>query len=207
MSGLKGLNPRLDRSLLREIIDDVDKLLSEKEEAREFAIKVGRDVVKASRRAIADLQFLNMESAHSRIKSVEEMVAGLMTRLSGHPDLVNTGLVTGPLSEYVEARILYSILVGEPIPSHRDLGVPYTSYLQGLGDVVGELRRLILELIRGRDYTRAWLLLDIMESIYLELSRLTYPEALLPGIRHKVDVARKLLDSTKALLLDIESRA
>ncbi|RUM48149.1 MAG: haloacid dehalogenase, partial [Hyperthermus sp.] len=33
-----------------------------------------------------------------------------------------------------------------------------------------------------------------------------YPDALMPGVRHKIDVARRLIDDTKSLLLSIKAR-
>ncbi|MCE4603602.1 MAG: haloacid dehalogenase, partial [Aeropyrum sp.] len=69
-----------------------------------------------------------------------------------------------------------------------------------------ELRRLCLDLVRHAEFEVAWRLLEIMEAIYLELRSLDYPEALIPGVRHKADVARRLVDDTKALLADLESR-
>jgi len=40
-----------------------------------------------------------------------------------------------------------------------------------------------------------------MERIYLELRRLNYPDALTPGLRHKIDVARKLVEETRTIYI------
>ena len=92
------------------------------------------------------------------------------------------------------------------MPTPEELGVGFIPYLQGLGDVVGELRRLALELVRVGRFSDAWMLLEAMEAIYLGLRGLDYPDALAPGIRHKADVARRLVDDTKSMLVDLESR-
>jgi len=44
--------------------------------------------------------------------------------------------------------------------------------------------------------------LDVMEAIYQWLKKLNYPDALMPGVRHKVDVARRLIEDTKVLYLN-----
>ena len=49
-------------------------------------------------------------------------------------------------------------------------------------------------------------LLDLMEAMYYELRALEYPDALMPGVKHKVDVARRLIDDTKSLLLSLKAR-
>ncbi|MCE4629562.1 MAG: hypothetical protein F7C82_04710 [Desulfurococcales archaeon] len=110
------------------------------------------------------------------------------------------------MSEYVEAIVLYDIVTGKDIPGYEELGIPPTPYLQGLGDVVGELRRLVLEEIRRGSYDKAWEYFEVMEAIYLALRSLDLPEALAPGVRHKADVARRLTDDTKAFLIDLSSR-
>ena len=88
------------------------------------------------------------------------------------------------------------------MPSYRELGVPHIPYLQGLGDAVGELRRYIIDLLREERYEEAREYLEVMETIYQHLKKLNYPEALIPGVRHKVDVARRLLEDTKILYLN-----
>ena len=45
-----------------------------------------------------------------------------------------------------------------------------------------------------------------MEALYNELRSLEYPDALMPGVRHKIDVARRLIDDTKALLIEVKGR-
>ena len=86
--------------------------------------------------------------------------------------------------------------------SYKELSVPIVPYIQGLGDVIGELRRHIIDLLRREEYGEAEIYLDIMETIYQELRRLNYPDALVPGLRHKVDVARRLIEDTKILYLN-----
>ncbi|MDP8003703.1 MAG: hypothetical protein RAK17_05925 [Caldisphaera sp.] len=63
-----------------------------------------------------------------------------------------------------------------------------------------------MEAIRKNNFSKAWESLKLMESIYLEIRGLDYPDAILPGVRHKADVARALVDETKAMLIDLQSR-
>lgn len=72
-----------------------------------------------------------------------------------------------------------------------------TSYLAGLGDAVGELRRHILDLIRLGRPEEGEVHLAAMEEIYHLLMSLDYPDAVTKGMRRKGDVARSLLDRTR----------
>ncbi len=71
------------------------------------------------------------------------------------------------------------------------------SYLLGLGDVPGELRRQALDALRLGDIETAEARLSTMEEIYLSL--VTMEEvALLKGLRRKLDIARGVIERTRS---------
>lgn len=84
-----------------------------------------------------------------------------------------------------------------PIPTPETLGMGYAAYLNGLGDVVGELRRHVLDLIRGGKVEKAEVFLGIMENIHAVLLDFDYPDAITHGLRRKTDVARSLVEKTR----------
>lgn len=180
--------------------------LSKRDAIREAAIRVVRELARESGWAITYAHSGDFDKALEKMRLCEQLASKLIEMLHGYPDLMYTGLVYGGLAEYVEARVLLSLLRGERVPSPEDLRVHYVPYLQGLGDVIGELRRYVLELARRGDYAKAFELLDVMEALYLELRSLDYPDALMPGVRRKADVARQLVDATKAMLVDLAGR-
>ena len=194
------------RRRVAEEVERAREFLSVRDEVREKAIKASRDVIKYSGWAITEIQKGDLARAEEYIRMLEEAASGFLALVKPFPELYYSGMAYNALSEYVEAIVLYRIVTGQDIPGYEDLGIPPTPYLQGLGDVVGELRRLVLEDIRRRIYDRAWKYYEIMEAIYLALRSLDLPEALAPGVRHKADVARRLTDDTKAFLIDLSTR-
>jgi len=194
------------KNIIKNIIEDAKAYLDERDALREEAIKLSRRIIKTSGWAITEVHKGDIGKALEYLEECEEKTRSLLEMLRSYPDLLYTGLVYNSVSEYVEARIFLDIVRGRRIPTPRELGVPLIPYLQGLGDVVGELKRLSLELVRREDYRTAWKLLQIAEAIYLELRGLDYPEALIPGIRHKADVARRIVDDLKAMLIDLSNR-
>ena len=82
------------------------------------------------------------------------------------------------------------------LPSPREIGVTDTASLLGLGDVVGELRRLSLTRLRSGDVAAATLFLETMERIQDALMRFDYPTALV-ALKRKQDVARSLIEKTR----------
>ena len=105
----------------------------------------------------------------------------------------------GALQEVAEAAIVHSLLKGRPLPDPAALGVTSAAYLLGLGDAVGELRRLALDAMRDGDIDGAARRLEAMEDIFDALMRFDHPDAIVP-LRHKQDVARGLLERTRGEL-------
>jgi len=183
--------------MLENIISKIREVLDEKDQVRENALKITRETVRLSAEAIRAIHRGELENAKSTIKEVKKKLENLATELREHPDIYFSGYVYSAYQEYVEAAVLLSILEGSKIPSPEDLNVPYVPYLLGLGDVIGELRRQILDAIRKDQLDQGEFFLRIIEEIYEALSTLGYPNAIVPGLRHKCDVARNILEKTR----------
>ena len=204
--GLKRV--RLDEvaSRLRRAISSIDSKLSTRERERDEMIKRSRDVTRLSGWTINALHRGSLEEARAYLEEMVRAVKDFLKHARSDPYLYYSGLVHNTLAEYVEAMIFYHLVVEGRLLTPEELDVDEVSYLQGLGDVVGELRRLALDLMRVGEVELADKVLDLMEAIYYEMRGLEYPDALIPGVRHKVDVARRLIDDTKALLLEVKGR-
>ncbi|HXQ93939.1 MAG TPA: hypothetical protein VN864_02050 [Thermoplasmata archaeon] len=106
------------------------------------------------------------------------------------------GLAEDALQEAVEAVLLGAIIDGKEFPTPTELAVSPEPYLLGLGDVVGEVRRLALaELARG-DVDRAADRLALMESLYHTLLGFETARAIV-SLKPKQDTARALLERTR----------
>jgi len=137
---------------------------------------------------------------------LRKVVAEFSKLIEPHAELRHSGFANNALAEYVEALMFFNFVVKGAVPSLDELGVHYVPYLLGLCDFVGELRRYIMDLVRQGDFDKAFEILSFMEGVYEVVRKLDYPDALVPGLRHKVDVMRRLIDDTKMFLLDLKSR-
>lgn len=106
------------------------------------------------------------------------------------------GIVADALQEYAEARFLAAVVHGLPLPSLRELEVPVEVYLTGLGDLVGEVRRLAVAALGQEDLVGAERLLELMEALLHALLRFEAPRGII-AIKPKQDVARSLLERTR----------
>lgn len=100
-------------------------------------------------------------------------------------------------TEYAEAIFVYSIITRHEILAPDEVGVEQVNYLAGLGDVCGELRRHILDLIRSGRGKDGEYYLQVMEEIYYLLMLFDYPDAITRGLRRKSDLARSMLERTR----------
>ncbi|MCI4350022.1 MAG: hypothetical protein L3K15_00680 [Thermoplasmata archaeon] len=100
------------------------------------------------------------------------------------------------LQEAVEACLLGAVVQGTELPGPVELGVEPEPYLLGLGDLVGELRRLTLDHLVHSDLARADATLALMDRVVRVLMRFDTTRAIV-ALKPKQDVARSLLERTR----------
>ena len=71
------------------------------------------------------------------------------------------------------------------------------NYLLGLGDVIGELRRYVLDQMRRDEIEKLDDILNEMENIYTQLFSLDYPKSITQDLRRKTDIARGIIEKTR----------
>lgn len=183
---------------LSPLENSVRSVLDDKFAARERAIINSRRVIRASANAIRALH----RGERAEAAELMEEAAGLLSESTGlladHPDIYHAGFVSDAAKEYAEARLTDALGEGEPIPLPEDLGVEVAPYLNGLGEAVGELRRRMLDLLRAGELEEAEAALKVMDEIYDLLASLDYPDAMTGGLRRTTDVARALIERSRA---------
>ena len=100
------------------------------------------------------------------------------------------------LQEAVEATLLGAIVTRSPLPGPAELRVEPEPYLLGLGDVIGEVRRLVLDRLAHEDLPAAVAYLALMETLTQSLLRFDTTRAIVQ-LKPKQDAARSLLERTR----------
>jgi translin len=186
-------------------IDGVRRYLEDLEEAREQLIKVAREVSQLAR-AVVSSSIRRREDARRYRRELSERFRYLLEISSKHPELAYSNLFYSIAAEYVEAMQLYSVVFDGKLLTLNELNVHPVPYLLGHADLIGELKRLSLEHLRRGEYDESFSYLELAEGIYEELSSTDTADPVVPGLRRKLDVYRKVIDDWKVLLIDIESR-
>jgi translin len=180
-----------------EIFPTVDQDLGAADALREEILQKTRKIVRMASETIKAVHREQWDVADGHITEMRALLQDVNHQVTQHLILTRRNYTESCEQEFAEAAILYSILHVGQIPTPEELEIPSLSWLLGLADVSGELRRHSLDGIRKGDIATAQASLDLMEEIYSHLFSLDYPKGLTGGLREKTDMVRKLLQATR----------
>ncbi len=179
------------------VLKKVEGELDKKFEARERALKANREIVPTCARAIRLVQLRKFGQAREEAERIKRRIKEIEKMLKQYPDLRDSVLGSA-YQEYAELVVYLGMVEKGRIV---DPGVPAKYFLLGLGDAIGELKRYALELAAAGEHEKARSLYESLEDLYAEYAGLAYPNSIVPGLKHKQDVARKVLNDLKETLL------
>jgi len=137
------------------------------------------------------------EEAEKHLLEVNKFFTQLREIEKDHPDLVYTGIVDAALQEYAEAQIFLRLVKDGTFVKPEEVSVPSVPYVLGLADVIGEFRRKALDSLRRGDIKAAENCLQTMEQIHTDLIAMDDVYLLVPGLRRKDDIARRIIETTR----------
>ena len=183
---------------LSRIESDVRNELDTKYAARELTLRNSRPIIQKSANAIRALHRGETELARQLMDEVKGLIAEAEAGLDGHWDIYHAGFFYDAVKEYAEAELTAALLAHEPLPSPSDLGLHAVPYLKGLGEAVGEQRRRLLDQLRRGDLDGAEATFGDMDIVHDLLPSLDYPDGMTSGLRRTTDVARALIERSRA---------
>ena len=182
---------------LTDLGADLRRGFDEKTAAREAGLAGSRNVIRACGNGIRALHRGEVESARGLIDSAQSELDRARRDLQGHEDMLMAGFVHDAEKELAEARITFAMVTGAPMPTPEAVDVPPSAFLKGMAESIGELRRHILDLMRGGHLAQCETLLDDMDDIYYLLISMDYPDGITHGLRRLTDVARSIIERTR----------
>jgi translin len=184
-------------STIEALLEPARAAFVAKNQAREAGLALAREVIRASANATRAVHRHDFARADALLAQAAAALRSATSQLAPFPDVLHAGFIHDAAKEYVESRLTRAAVNDEPLPDAATLGVELPAYLNGMGEMLGELRRHILDALRGGDLAHAERLLALMDELYSELSTFDYPEAITGGLRRTVDAARSLLERTR----------
>ena len=185
---------------LKDIFSKITKKLDEIDSDREEILKISRQMIRNCSVAIKSIHRKEFNIYQENIDEIKLSHAKLLKLVEKNPNLFSKYLKT-PEQEFIEAVCLHAIINKIDLPDPATYNVSDVNYLLGLADVIGELRRYILDKIRSGEIEDLDEVLDDMEDIYSYLFALDYPKGITMELRRKTDVARGIIEKTRGDIL------
>jgi translin len=182
---------------IEEIAERIRSSFEVRTAARDRALGQSRTLIRYCAHAIRAAHREERELTLENLSEARKIVNALQTELADHPDLYFAGYTQDALKEYAEASIVFALLGNGALPTPEDLGLEYATYLQGLAEAAGELRRRCLDILRHGHSQEAERLLNHMDDIYAILVTMDYPDAITGGLRRLTDIVRGVTERTR----------
>src|ERR1041385_3408226 len=160
---------------------------------RDEALKQARQLTRACSLSIRAVHRDDKEAMETNLADAQRLADSLREELKNYPDLFYAGYTQDALKEFVEANVTCALIQNKALQTPEELGVQDSTYLNGLAEVVGELRRRTLDILRSGYSEEAERLLGHMDDIYAVLVTMDYPDAITSGLRRQTDVAPGLI--------------
>ena len=192
-TGYKGESLQTLRSILKEVKEE----LIQKDDVRENAQKKMRKATSLSKQAILLMHQKKFDKAGKSIENAKEIISKLQISAREYPDIIYSGMFSAALQEYAEANVFQGLIKEARFVTPNEINVPALDYVLGLADVIGEYRRLVLDALREGEVKKGEEGLKIMDESYIELMALDEAYMLVPGLRRKCDMARRIIEATR----------
>jgi len=176
----------------------ISKSLQTSNASREFLIKNTRDVVILCSHSIIAAHKGDLRLAREKIKKAEAVLKVNQKKAKNN---FKKYLIT-PEQEFVEAHSFLAIVENKEIPSLKSLKVSEESYILGLLDCIGELKRFVLDNIRNDQLKKAEIIFNVMENLYQALYPFAMYDKIVKETRRKLDVNRILVEETRAVITE-----
>lgn len=165
--------------------------------ARDQALARARLLTRHCANAIRAIHRNEPDHAREHLSEARQIAESIHSDLADYPDLYYAGYTQDALKEYAEANTVFAMVYDETLPSPDDLKLECATYLQGLAESAGELRRRCLDILRNGHSEEAERLLSNMDNIYAVLVTMDYPDAITGGLRRLTDIVRGINERTR----------
>lgn len=183
---------------LDQIAERIHATFEAHTQARDQALAHARTLTRHCAHAIRAVHRAEHANAQTELKAAAALASQLRDLQAEYPAIFYAGYTQDALKEYAEANTVYGLILdGGRLPAPDELGVENDTYLKGLAEAVGELRRRCLDVLRHGYSREVEAHLQSMDDIFNVLVTMDYPDAVTGGLRRLTDVARSIIERTR----------
>lgn len=192
---------------LSRIATEAVEALTLRHQAREQALAVSREVIRFSANAIRAVHRGDFDDARQLIDRAGRRLQETRHIRDENPEIYYAGFLSDARKEFTEANITLAVISRADIPDPGAIDVDPPAYLNGMAEVIGELRRYILDALRRDSFEHCEEFMDVMDEIYGILVTIDFPEGVTGGLRRSTDAMRGVLERTRGdLTISLQQR-
>ena len=188
---------------VKSSLNKITKSLASVHDSREFLLKNTREIIILCSRSIIAVHKGDLKTGKNNLKQADMLLKKYKKKATGN---LKRYLIT-PEQEFVEAACLIAVVEKKEIPSDKKLAVMPESYVLGLLDCIGELKRMVFDKIRIGEIDEATRVFEIMENLYLQLYTFSMYDKVVKEARRKIDVNRILVEDVRSIITEEKRRA
>ncbi len=182
---------------LEKIAEQIRQTFDAQTATRDKALGQARALTRACSMSIRAVHRDETDVMQAHLDEARKLADSLRTDLADYPAFYFAGYTQDSLKEFAEASITCALIRHEALPTPEELNLPPNTYLNGLAESVGEMRRRCLDMLRQDNSAEAERLLEHMDDIFAILVTMDYPDAITNGLRRQTDVIRAILERTR----------
>ena len=190
------LRNMVDTSNFQTIASEIEKKLVESDKTREELMKLSRTILKCSGQSIENFHRKHIDKAKNKIEEAEIALSAVNNILAEQKQNFNLGIIYAAMQEYAEAKLLNELFTNNKIPNYNEINISEQAYLLGVADLIGELRRYILEKLVEGEIEEAKSYYETMKELYATFMQVECGKNLVSDFRRKKDTARVLVERT-----------
>ena len=182
---------------LEQIAEQIRQTFDAQTAIRDKALGQARSLTRACALSIRAVHRDETDVMQAHLDEARQLAEALRTDLADYPAFYFAGYTQDSLKEFAEASITCALIRHQPLPTPEELDLQPNTYLNGLAESVGEMRRRCLDMLRQDNSAEAERLLGHMDDIFAILVTMDYPDAITNGLRRQTDIIRAIIERTR----------
>lgn len=179
---------------LKRIGKKIWNFLEKEDRVRESSLYKLREILRKSSLSIKKIHQGDFKESKKLINECEKKLKEIKKELKKYPEIYYQGFLHQTEKEVIEAKSVLTIIEKKEVPDIEDFDP--VSYLHGICESLGEIRRYVLDKMRrGEDNLEDYL--KIMDEIYFFLLNFQFTDSITRSLRKQIDYARGIIEKTR----------
>jgi len=190
--------PRDLQTRISLLVKDSYEFLRKQEDAKYGLLKNISEALKKCRQSVKASYAQDFQTARRLLDRVQRELDRIVKTASKRGVYDNWPPIVQAYQELLEAVFIYWFTSGKEYSLRVE--PPPASILYAVSDLIGELKRVMMEKLRRGQLEEAEETYGVMVKLYENLSTIALGDAALPGFKRKVDVNRASVESAFTIL-------